>query len=83
MKTKKQDKKPTLFVGNYFDGDSDNYLIFVADKDCDTYKEMKKAYFVEEEKPLDNADILDIWPLTEVMDYNIRDSYDIKLTKIK
>jgi hypothetical protein len=76
-------KKSTLYIGNYFDGESDNYLIFVADENCDRERELKKAHLGEYGDKLDDADINGVYKISEAYDYHTRDTYDIELTKVK
>lgn len=78
----KRAKCPTLYIGNYFDGEDENYLIFVSDANCDREKELKRAFKVEYNRQLDNSDIRAIFLANEAMDYKTRDSYVISLELI-
>lgn len=74
---------PTLFLGTYWNGDEESFLIFVAEGDCDREDELKYAYRMEYGAELDNADIHGVSPLREVYSYcKDEDKYKIELVKI-
>ena len=71
----------TLFIGNYYDGNDENYLIFVAQHDCDREAEFKKAYAGEygDDNELDDQDIRGVFPIKDAYDYTKEDRYAVSL----
>ena len=80
-----------LFIGNYFDGDSDNYLLFVADssyaygKNADKRNDKLKGAFKSEYGcDIDDEDIHGVFPIIEAYDYDELagfENYEIKLVR--
>lgn len=76
-----------MFIANYYNGDEDDWFIFVAPENCDRLKEFKHAYKCEncqdgEEIP-DYVQIGEIYDITTAFDYRAEDSGEYNINLIK
>lgn len=84
QKTEPNKKELVMFIGNYFDGTEDNWLVFLAPIDCDREAEFKHAFSCDSGEPMGEEIVIgEIYDITTAYDYRAKDSgsYDIKLIK--
>ena len=62
-----------LFIGFFYateDEQEHNFLLFVADENCDREKEFMSNFEFHYDKKIDTADITEISPVISVLDKN-------------
>jgi len=68
-----------LYIGNYFDGEGENYLIFVAPKTCNREEEFKKYFFSKYDVELEDEDIEGVYPLGCGVNDNYGNTWKVNL----
>jgi len=82
--------KKTLFIGTFFDGNEDNYLLFIGEnsyaygKNANKRNELlKKAFKAEYDCDLSDEDISGVFPIQEATDYSKGKDYKIAVINLK
>lgn len=76
--------KKIMYIANYFNGDDDDWFIFVAPEECDRETEFRYAYECESGKPIpDYMTIGEIYDITTAYDYRAKTGGEYKINLIE